>query len=120
MIVTLTTFQSGSKENRSSRIHTIEHLIDAILFWMNARFDIAGNSAMKSSCDFLVGRGVRNQITRQLFQRELIKRHVVVHRVDHPISIRPAFTQLICLITVGVGVAGQIQPGLCPTFAVSR
>ena len=45
--------------------------------------------AVETRRDLLVERRVRQQVARDLLDRELIERHVAVERVDHPVAPRP-------------------------------
>ena len=75
---------------------------------------------MKSRCDTLVDRRPRQQIARDLFNTELIERHVRVEGSDDPIPIGPYRPPSILLVTVGIRVTRQIEPFSRPAFAIMR
>ena len=55
-----------------------------------------------------------------MLDRELVKRHIVVERLNDPVSVRPDLARVIVLIPVGVGVAGEVEPVPRPVLAVLR
>ena len=87
---------------------------------MHAGFDVAGGSPMKTRCDPLIRRRFGKEVSGKLFDGELIEGQIRVHGLDHPIAIGPTVTQLIGLKSVGIRIAGKIQPLSSPMFAVSR
>ena len=65
--------------------------------------------------------GVWQQIARKLFDRELVKRHVAVERVDHPVSIAPCpGPWRVRFKAIAVAKARQVQPISSPFFAIVR
>ena len=60
------------------------------------------------------------QIAGELFDRELVERHVGVVGIDHPIAPRPLTAEDVVLVAAGVGVARGIQPDEGHAFAVGR
>ncbi len=75
---------------------------------------------MKAGCDFLVYCCVREHVTCQLFDRELIERHIILKCIDHPIAVGPYRSHLVFFVTVGICIASQVQPFTSPTFAIVR
>ena len=66
-----------------------------------------------------IGR-IRQQVTRKLFYRELVKRHVFVESFNDPVSPRPVLPSSVRLKSVRVAVACTVQPPHRHTFAVMR
>ncbi len=118
MVVTLTALKRRAQENRSGRVDPIKNLVDAVFFRMHAGLNIAGHRSVKPRCNSLPSRGVRQQVSGQLVDDELIERLILVHRLNHPVAIGPAVADLIGLKAVRVGISGQIQPGTRPMFSV--
>ena len=110
MIMALSAFQRRSKPNRGSRVYTINHLISSIFFGMNTRFNITRHRSMKSSGDFLIQRRIRQEITRELFDRELIKRHISIQGINDPITVGPGGEVHVGVVAPSVGIAGGIEP----------
>ncbi len=64
---------------------------------------------------------IPHQISRDLMLHEGIERHVAIERVDDPVAVLPrVFAFGVVLKAVGVCVAREIQPPLCPVLAVAR
>ena len=103
-----------SHPNLQRRIDTVFHGRDSELLIIGPPFIIAQGRAMKSRCDTLSHRGTFKQISGELFDGELIVRHIVVERMDHPIAIGPKIPCQILLVPFGIGVASQIEPQAAP------
>ena len=65
---------------------------------------------MKSSGNLLFQGTLRDKVTSYLFHGELAKRHVAIESLNYPIAIRPHFTIVIHMNTVGIGIACCVQP----------
>ena len=50
------------------------------------------------------------KITGQLVDGKLIKRLVLVEGLDHPLAVRPNGTRQIYLVTIGIGIAREVEP----------
>ncbi|MFO1499860.1 MAG: hypothetical protein U1G07_15950 [Verrucomicrobiota bacterium] len=72
----------------------------AVFFRVTAAFIVDFGVAIEAGGDFLVQGSVRQEIAGKLLDRESVKGHVVVERVDDPIPIRPNRSGQIDLITV--------------------
>ena len=75
---------------------------------------------MKARGDTLLGGRVRQHVSGQLLDRELVERHVSVDRANDPVAVRPDGPLPILFITVRVGVPRQVQPASGPAFAILR
>ncbi len=73
--------------------------------------------AMKSCCQSLLVGRVGYQVAGKLFNGELIKRHVGIEGVNHPIAPDPLVAFQVILVAVGVGVPGRVHPVACLMFA---
>ena len=63
---------------------------------------------------------VGQQVAGQLFDGELVERHVAVEGVDHPVAIRPDLAVVVEVDAVGVGVAGGVEPVAAAVLAPVR
>ena len=70
-------------------VDAIEHGLDAKLFGIDAAFLVDLRVAMKPGGDLLLDGRIREQVARKLLDRELVKWHVAIKRVDHPIAVFP-------------------------------
>ena len=73
---------------------------------------------IEAAGDLLLGRGVGKQITCELFDGELVERHIAVEGVDHPFAPAGHVAAAIDVVTVGVCVARGVEPVEGETFAV--
>ena len=117
VIVALGTFHGESQPNRTRGGDAIVQDVGAEFFHLRSSGEIDGNIAVESRCHKLAGRGIGKQVARQLFDGELVKRHVVVQGANDPVAIRPHRPQVIVLITIGIRISGQIEPAGGPLFA---
>ena len=120
MRVTLRAACGQSKPRGSGRGHAVRHRVETKLQRINAAFFVQHRVAMKSSRDPLCLSRIGKHVARKLFNRKLIKWHVGVNRIDHPIAIRPNRTLAIFFVAVRVSVACQVQPATSPAFTVCR
>jgi hypothetical protein len=58
----------------------------------------------------LVERAVRQHVAGDLLGGELVPRHVVLERADHPVAVRPDGAVVVDVDAMGVGIARGIQP----------
>ncbi len=63
---------------------------------------------MKSGGNLLFQGGAGKHVARQLFDRELIERHIILKCIDHPITIRPDRPHFIFFVSVGVCIPRQV------------
>ena len=73
-----------------------------------------------TSCHLLLLRRIRQQVTCELFDRELVKRQVAIEGINHVISIRRHIVILIAVVANRVRIAHQIEPVNCHALAVVR
>ena len=97
--------------------HPVLDRLGAIFLVVTAALVVRLGVAVKTSGDLLLQRGVWQQVACQLFDGELVERHVSVEGVNHPFPIRPHRTRQVHLIPVGIGVARQVQPATGEVFA---
>ena len=64
-------------------------------------------------------RTARQQVPRELLDRELIKRLIAVEGVDHPVSVTPHEARPVGLVAVRVGIACGVEPDRGHPFPVA-
>jgi hypothetical protein len=101
-------------------VDAINYALDAELFGIDAALLIEHRVAQKTRGHAGLQRRLRQQIARQLFDRELIERHVFVERVDYPVAIWPDRARAVFFEPVGVGVSRGVEPPSPPPLAVMR
>ena len=64
---------------------------------------------------------MRQQVARDLFKQESVKRNIGVHGINHPVAVSPRFAeQKVFVQPVGIGIATQIQPVPSPALPELR
>ena len=92
------------------RLRAVARVEHGVLFVDRAAFAGRDVAAVEAGADLLLERRVRQQVAGQVFDRELIERHVRVERLDHPIAVRPHLAEVVDVDAVRVGVAGRVEP----------
>src|SRR5262249_4971540 len=89
VIMALGATDRQAEEGFADRVNAIDYAFDAELFGIDAALLIEHGVAKEARRHAVLQRRMRQQIARQLFNRELIERQILVERVDHPVAIRP-------------------------------
>ena len=120
MIVALGALERSAKEDGAGGVHAINDLVHAIFLRMHAGLHVAGGRAMETGGDTLRDGGVRQKVAGDLLDDKLVERHARVQRVDDPITVGPAVTQLVGLKAVAVSIAREVEPWTRPALAIAR
>ena len=120
MIVTLRTADGHPEPSSHGRVNAIQHVFDAVLLFDDAGFVVRHVVAIKAGCDPLRHGCIREKISSELFDGELVIGHVGVEGLDDPVPPQPNLTGLVAKISVGVGVAGGVEPVDRHAFAKVR
>ena len=118
MSVTLRAVQRQSEPRRAHCRDPILHGLDPVFLGVAAALVIDLRIAVEAGGDLLLQRRLWQQVSSELLNCKLIERLVAVEGVDHPLAVRPDGAREIHLITIGVGIARQIQPATRHVFAV--
>ena len=124
MIVAAGASQRLTENRLSDSVQLLVGNIHALLVCIDAQQNFRPDH-QKSGGDplsvSLFNRIMRQQISCYLFRNEAIERHVGIHGIDDPIAIAPCFAkQKVLIESVGIGIAGQIQPVPTPTLTELR
>ena len=120
MRVALRAIHRQTEKRLAHGVYAINQTFDAKLFGINGAFLVAHRIAQKSRGDFLIECRIGQQVSGQLLDGELIERHVLIHCLDDPITIRPNRARLIFFKSVRVGITRYVKPVPPPLFAVMR
>jgi len=88
------------------------------LFGDDGAFFVDHAVAHEAAGDEIILGAVREEVTGELFGEKLIVGQVAVEGIDDPIAIDPLVARFVFFETVGVGVAGNVEPVAAPFLAV--
>ena len=110
VIVALRAAHGDAHPRRGSGVEAVHHVLGAVFLINDATFIVGHVVALETGGHQLIARGVRQQIARQLFDGELVKRQVVVERFNNPVAPKPGLARVIAEVAIGIGIAGHVQP----------
>ena len=120
MVVAARAANGQAQEGRGSDPEHVVKLIVAVDPGIG-RFIVPGAEAQKGGGDLRLGIGAFEFITRQLLGEETVERLVLPEGLDHVIPVAPGVRfRSVALVTVGFGVANDIEPVAGPTLSVRR
>ena len=111
VVMALGAGQRQAQPGGAGGVDAIKQIVEPLLLGNRAPLAVEQMVAVEGRGNFLLVGRVGQQVTSQLFNRELIKRHVGVQRRHHPVPPDPLPGVAILLKAVGVGIAGGIEPG---------
>ena len=120
MVVALGALNGQAENAFADGVHPVEHRLHSELFGVDAALFIDHRVAQETRGHDLILSRVRQQVTGDLFDDELVVRLVGVERVDHPVAVEPDRPLFVLLEPVGIGVARGVEPMTPPPFAVMR
>ena len=98
----------------------VDHGVEAVFVRVGAAFLVEHRITMEARGDEVVGRGAGEEVSGELLDAELVVGQVGVEGLHDPVAVRPDGARAVFLETVGVGVAGEVEPATGPAFAVAR
>ena len=108
MTMALGALEGRAQPGQSGCIDPVDHLIYTVCLGMHARLDVTGRCPVKPGGNFLGDGGLGQKVTGNLLDCKLIKGHVRIHGLYHPVTECPAIAQLIGLEAIkkrgGLGI----------------
>ena len=99
----------------------VEHGFHPVLFLIDAPFAVGKRLPVECSRENLLGRWALEQVASELLHSELIQRHVLIDRLDHPVPVTPRIrASAVLFVPIAVGVPGLIQPVAAPALTEMR
>ena len=118
VVVALGAANGGAEEGGADGCRAVNLDVPVVLFGVHTAFRIKHRVSEEAGGDLLLLGGVRQHVTRNLLEGELVERHVAIQCLDDPVAIRPHGAARVFFVAVGVCVPRQIQPHTSPAFAV--
>ena len=118
VIVTSGAAHGQPEPNRRSGLDAIDHVFDEKFWGQGTALRILPVISIESRSENLEFGCIGKHVTGELFDGELIKRHVLMKSLNHPVPPGPIFAFRIILVTIGVGIAGGIEPAKSLAFGV--
>ena len=112
--------QGQAQPGCSRRADAVHHILRLIFFRDRPTLKVDHVVAIEPGGNLLLERGVGQQVSGQLLDREFVIRHVSVVGVDQPIAPMPHVAQAVDVVAVRVSVSGEIEPLHGHTLAVVR
>jgi hypothetical protein len=104
------TLECQSQESRRKSVVAIGHVLHPEFLGSTSPLDLLGVQAIESGRQFMLLRGIGKQVSCQLPGDKLVIRLVAVNCINHPVTPGPDIPVPIDLVSVGVRIAGQIEP----------
>src|SRR5262245_20892219 len=86
VIVTLTAPNRKAKPHRAGGIHSIDDISGVVFLWNGSAFEVDHVIAIEATGNFLLNRGIGQQITGQLLDRKPVKGKIVIEGIDDPFA----------------------------------
>ena len=100
------------------RVDTIDDRFVAELFVVRAALTVRHRVAVKGGRDELIPRRLLEEISGDLLNRELVKRHVLIEGAQHVVTIGPDRARRIIGIPGRVRVARKVEPDTGPALSI--
>ena len=119
VVMALGTAYGQAEPDRADRVRAVDGLLEPELLDVHASLTILEPVAEEADRHALVGGSSGQGVPRDLLQRESVEWHIVVQRVDDPLPPAPSvWADVVLLVAVRVGVAGEVEPLDGPALAV--
>ena len=102
--------EGGALPDGPGGVDAIDDGGEAVFLIIGSALGIGLGIAMETGGDAVFERGVREKISGEGLEGELIEGHVGVETADEPVAPRPNLAAIVLFVALRVGVAGQIQP----------
>ena len=95
MIVALRAPDGQPHPDSRGRIGSVNGVLNVVLFVNRATFACGDVAPIETGGDELIKRRFRQEVPCQLLSCKLVKRHIFIKCLNHPISVGPHFTVVI-------------------------
>ena len=118
VVMALGAAHGKSQKHRARRRHPVTHRFHTELFRVGPALFVDERIAVEPGGDLLFEARIFEQVTRELFEDELIVRQVAIDGVDHPVAVLPDVAGRVDREPVRIGVPGRIEPMPSPALAI--
>ena len=105
---------------RADRAHPVGHHAHFVVLGLRTTLLRGQQQAVEGRTNPRFLRGIRQQVTGDLFESEAIEALVGVEGLDHPVAVGPDVARVVAVVADGVGETHDIEPGDRHTFPVVR
>ena len=120
MVVTAAAVKGEAHPGGADGFGHVHDVVDAVFFGDGSALAIDGVISEEAGSEFLLVGGIGQEVSSDLPNREVVEGKVAIESVGNPVPPRPHCALVVALITIGVGVAGGIEPGPGHTFPEGR
>ena len=99
-----------AEEDRAGGVRAVLGVDHLVFLGNDAALVGCGVAAMEAGGDQLVHRRARQQVARDLLERETVEGQVAVEGVDHPVAVGPHLAVVVDVDAMRVGIASGVQP----------
>ena len=119
VIVATRALHGEAEKGGAKGVGAVGDVFDAVFFEHDSTFHHVTVKTVESGGQHFGRTSVGEQIPGNLQRHELVVGHVLVERRDDPVTPRPDKAFTVALVTVGVGVAGDVEPFSSHALGVS-
>ena len=117
MGVALDAAEGGALPDGPGGVDAVDDGVESELLVVGAALGVGLGVAVEAGGDEVFEGAVREQVAGEGLDRELVERQVGVQGADEPVAPRPDIAAVVLLVSLGIGVAGEIEPEGGPAFA---
>ena len=120
MVVALAAGEREAEPGGACRVDPVEEVVETLLLGNRPPFAVEEVIPVEAAGYSLLDRRVGEEIAGKLLGREAVERHVGIEGPNDPVPPHPLPGVTVLLESVGIGVAGGIEPRQRHPFAVMR
>ena len=108
MGVALGTLGGNTKDSFAHGVNAIKDAFNSKLLGLGPTFFVGHGIPEISSCNAIILSWIWNEVASDLFNDEVIIRHVIINRFDNPVAVEVHLSRQVLFIARRVGVAGNV------------
>jgi hypothetical protein len=120
VVVTLGTSHRRTQPHGADRSHAIGSVLGQVFLFLKPTFSRYPVQAIEGRSHFLFGRCSWEQISSELFARELVEPLVGAERIQHVVPVGPHRVGIVAMEARCIGVANCVEPVQRLLFRVAR